>query len=871
MCKVKLLTILFFLIMPLFLTSPTSHNINYQTETDPQGMGAETWVNTPIPADEYDFRAYYNGTTVTPSNENIVQVTRYYASSNEYICYLSWNLTDFRSKASLNFIEASLLLDYHSNDYWDTADDIDIKLKNLDTDLATPVATIPIVELTQIYESEANASLINIDVHYSTIALDVLPLIQYWYKNGTDNWITFELSPSDDNDITSGYETIKWEDSHHYTGTTDDPKLSISAGIVFPDALHDWSHRKKHSIHPASGAGTHYQVKFNVYYYAGEDTSGHVFLDCICQADFDDIRFTSNDGETELDFWIEKSYVGDNATIWVEITADLSSSTQFIYLYYGNPEVSTTSNGADTFLFFDDFNADNWNYSGTTVTINTTEGRMYWECISVDGYAYYDLGTTYEQFALETYGQRTNNAGLGNMHLGLVDTPTTYHNYSDAVIQHFQYDAINKQAARLYYGGTDNTVYGIPGEMIGVDYRWQLLYNKSHVTVQNLNLNQYANAIGSALTTLDNLLVCTRDREKNTGYFYWLLLRKYVYPEPTPGEWESPEENTNPGIPSQKMPEDYLRMEDTTDERLCYILDHSVSQSNGVTMEARARLVVDLVGTFGPMGFYVHDGTHMFIVSIGADFVKVEYADLRKFTWTDGGTFNASMWHTYRLTVKEGVLHVYIDGVSIGGPWTTQRIELDNHIRFGCLWSQTYQGIIDWDYIWIAQDEETAPPMIPIWDVVLDMSSSPSTLGWRAVVGKGNRISLPLGLNDVTAPNIENPPTNIILMEREAYWIEWDASDDHPAGYKIYRNNIVVEEAEVWDGSPVIYLIVGLTKGVYNYTIELYDEFGNSIIDTVLVTIEPASTSHTTTQYSTTSEPPTDSVRPTSEPPPPTI
>ncbi|MFW9904469.1 MAG: hypothetical protein ACFFFH_09065 [Candidatus Thorarchaeota archaeon] len=80
-------------------------------------------------------------------------------------------------------------------------------------------------------------------------------------------------------------------------------------------------------------------------------------------------------------------------------------------------------------------------------------------------------------------------------------------------------------------------------------------------------------------------------------------------------------------------------------------------------------------------------------------------------------------------------------------------------------------------------------------------------------------------------------------MEGETYWIKWDASNNHPAGFRIYRNGMVVEKAEVWnETSPVSYLIVELTRKVYNYTIELYDEFKNSIRSTVLVTIEPTPT-----------------------------
>ncbi|MFX1506503.1 MAG: DUF2341 domain-containing protein, partial [Promethearchaeota archaeon] len=120
-------------------------------------------------------------------------------------------------------------------------------------------------------------------------------------------------------------------------------------------SLPGWSFRKSHTILPAAGAGTNYQVKFNVHYGSGTDSGGDVYLGGQCQADFDDLRFTSSDGETELDYWIAETHSGDNATVWVEVAADLSSSSQTIYLYYGNSEVTTTNNGLNTFIRWDDF------------------------------------------------------------------------------------------------------------------------------------------------------------------------------------------------------------------------------------------------------------------------------------------------------------------------------------------------------------------------------------------------------------------------------------------------------------------------------------------------------------------------------------
>jgi hypothetical protein len=76
--------------------------------------------------------------------------------------------------------------------------------------------------------------------------------------------------------------------------------------------------------------------------------------------DFSDLRFTKSDGVTLLDYWIESYTSGVSAVVWVEVNS-IPASTADIYLYYGNPSATSTSSGAATFMFFDDFNdLNNW-------------------------------------------------------------------------------------------------------------------------------------------------------------------------------------------------------------------------------------------------------------------------------------------------------------------------------------------------------------------------------------------------------------------------------------------------------------------------------------------------------------------------------
>lgn len=142
--------------------------------------------------------------------------------------------------------------------------------------------------------------------------------------------------------------------------------------------LEGWNYRKSHMICNSTGAGSNYQVNITTFYGSGSDSGSYVYLHSRCQTTFADVRFTDNDGSTLLDICNETCFVSVNATFWVEVQDDLSSQNVTIYIYYGNAEASSVSNGDNTFLFFDDFlgsslNASKWTSSsraGGTATVS---------------------------------------------------------------------------------------------------------------------------------------------------------------------------------------------------------------------------------------------------------------------------------------------------------------------------------------------------------------------------------------------------------------------------------------------------------------------------------------------------------------------
>ena len=136
----------------------------------------------------------------------------------------------------------------------------------------------------------------------------------------------------------------------------DEPVINDSSFVLSDGEawLTGWDYRKQITITGQTGAGTNYQIMFDVEYGSGSDTGNTVYLSSNSKTDFGDVRFTDNDGDTELDYWLEEYTGSGDATFWVEVADDLGSN-QVIYIYYGKAQEDTTSNGDNTFIDMADF------------------------------------------------------------------------------------------------------------------------------------------------------------------------------------------------------------------------------------------------------------------------------------------------------------------------------------------------------------------------------------------------------------------------------------------------------------------------------------------------------------------------------------
>lgn len=155
------------------------------------------------------------------------------------------------------------------------------------------------------------------------------------------------------------------------------PEISNNDYFETAQWLSGWEYRKLHDIEGSAGAETNYQMRIQVDYHSGSDSGSTVHLDSHCNADFSDIRFTDDDGSTQLDYWMEQSTPGDYAVFWVEVKDNLDTSQQ-IYIYYGNDAAESKSSGEDTFLFFDDYEDQDlaeWSTVTGDCTIDSSQAK----------------------------------------------------------------------------------------------------------------------------------------------------------------------------------------------------------------------------------------------------------------------------------------------------------------------------------------------------------------------------------------------------------------------------------------------------------------------------------------------------------------
>ena len=324
--------------------------------------------------------------------------------------------------------------------------------------------------------------------------------------------------------------------------------------------LSGYSYRKAVVI---SNTTADYQMRLTINKGSGTDSGSAVYLQSHALSWTstvpNDIRFTKADQTSQLNYWIESSDV-NTATVWVKNSNPASST---IYIYYGKSSDTTTSNGDNTFIFFDDF---------TGTTVNATK----WTKVDAGGYISQNGALTIAN-GTATWGQtgmysnsnfnRSDNIliqgkykstavrGASYKDTTMLWTKNTTANldYTVMVYGLYPYELTGSYVLAMYEDGNSR---GAPANWVANTQYWfrQIIKAAGGATTQwSTDDNNWTTLYDSSYSTATPIKVAFTHYQGGDVIIDDVLVRKYVSPEPAWGAWGS-EEGGSPGLTSTPIP-----------------------------------------------------------------------------------------------------------------------------------------------------------------------------------------------------------------------------------------------------------------------------------------------------------------------------
>lgn len=304
-----------------------------------------------------------------------------------------------------------------------------------------------------------------------------------------------------------------------------------------------WTYRKNHTITQASGSGTNYQILMKIMYGAGADSGNTMYCNSHPQVDFDDLRFTDDDGETLLDYWIENKTDSDFAWCWIEVKDDLSSTDRLIWIYYGNAGASSGTNGFDTFLYFDNFESANADWVDSDAGSGVSERNTDLPHQGSYSYEFYNPGVG--SVAMRVNSEVDQAIDFRSVaHMRAIQTTDTFvQDWDDTGTNTIWYGFRSNGSIVWYQQGVD--YMHIMEYVADTWYRFEITtdFDNDLYDIWIDSVKERDDAVmRSSQSSIDSLTINDYNAESGTEYFDTFFISKFVDPEPGHGSYGAEEE-----------------------------------------------------------------------------------------------------------------------------------------------------------------------------------------------------------------------------------------------------------------------------------------------------------------------------------------
>jgi hypothetical protein len=290
-----------------------------------------------------------------------------------------------------------------------------------------------------------------------------------------------------------------------------------------------------------------------------KQSADEVYLSQHCRTDFGDVRFTRSDGSTLLDYWMEEKVDGDYAIFWVKVADDLSTNPATIYIYYGNPDATTTSNGENTFLFFDDFpgtsyDSNKWQVVGSpTITVSDGELKIQRDSYSGSWSVHGLRSKTFQADEKRVIARAKTSVFSSACNVEIHESYYSKGQANRAMFEYLTDNSIFIQCDRRDVGesfAVDTLASNVPVDTYYTFYltRWGSSYLKGWLN--GGYKGQVTSYVNDGSTYIGLFIDEWASHGTIIGTYDYIAVAKYVDPEPSHGEWGKQEHAGAPPTPS---------------------------------------------------------------------------------------------------------------------------------------------------------------------------------------------------------------------------------------------------------------------------------------------------------------------------------